>query len=144
MTALKNYNFAIEVDGIEQLWIQKVTSPSISFQEHKMGVGGDNPDVKVPGKKLVGDLVCEGAVDAITSDGSLWDKMQSQQGNTYRKIVSNGYLLEKDNNGKTTGRWELTDIWLKEIPGSEYVTGEDGAANQIRKATFSVYDYVRV
>lgn len=142
--AQKNYNFAIEVDGVEQLWIQKVTTPGVSFQEHKMGVGGDLPDVKTPGKKIVGDLVCEGIIDAITSDGRLWAKLQKQQGKEFLKIISNGYLIEKDNSGKINGRFEIIDLWVKEIPGSEYVTGEDGAADHIRKATFSVYDYIRV
>jgi hypothetical protein len=144
MTAAKNYNFAIEVDGIEQLWMQKASSPSVAFQEHKMGLGGDNPDIKVPGKKIVGDLVCEGVVDAVTSDGNLWKKFQNQKGKNYWNIVSNGYLIEKDNNGKEINRFEIVDLWVKEIPASEYVTGEDGANNLIRKVTFSVYDYLRV
>ncbi len=144
MNVQKNYNFAIEVDGIHQLLIQKVTTPTVGFQEHKHGIGGDLPDVKTPGKKQVGDMVCEGIVDAVTSDGKLWRKLQKQEGAKYTRIIENGYLVELDNTGNEKGRWEIVDMWLKEIAGSEYVTGEDGAANMIRKATFSVYDFVRV
>jgi len=144
MGVQKNYNFVIEVDGIEQLVIQKVTTPTVSYQEHKHGIGGDNPDIKTPGKKIVGDLVIEGVKEAPAGDGNLWKMMQKQQGQTYWKIVRNGYLIEKDNNGKIVQRFEFVDLWLKEIPGGEYVTGEDGSANLIRKATFSVHDFIMV
>lgn len=140
---LKNFDFALEIDGIVQAALQGVTPPAIELTEHKQGVAGNNPDVKTPGKKKVGDLVVEKVVRIETGDPAIWNWLEAGRTGLRPAYVKTGFLLELSN-GVPVQRYLLKNLWVKKIETSQYDTREDNSADVLRTVTFSVEDFIRV
>ena len=141
---LKNYDFALEIDGVFQALLQGVTPPTVEYTEHKQGNSGNKPDKKTPGKKIVGDLVVEQVVDAQTGDPQIWQKFQSAANGLRNVYISTGFLVELGPTGLPIGRFFIGDCWIKKIESSGYDTRGDNSADVLRTVTFSVEDYVAV
>jgi len=141
---LKNYDFALEVDGVIQAYIQGLTPPTVEWTEHKQGTPGNKPDVKTPGKKIIGDMSAELVVNAITGDGIIWKKFQSAASGLRGVYVGVGFLIELGPGGIPSNRFFIGEHWIKKIESSGYDTRGDNSADVMRTVTWSVEDYVSV
>lgn len=139
-----NFQFAIEVNGIIQARIQKVTPPTVEYVEHKHGSAGNQPDKKTPGKKKVGDMMIENVVPGETGDPEIWLLFEAAGSGIRAAYIQNAFLLEFGVGGVAVGRFFLGEIWTKKIESSDYETREDNSADTIRTITWSVGDYFRV
>jgi hypothetical protein len=141
---LKNYDFALEIDGIFQVYLQGVTPPTVEYTEHKQGSPGNKPDKKTPGKKIVGDLVVEQVVNAVTGDPLIWQKFQAARTGLRNVYIGTGFLVELGPGGVPVNRFFIGDCWIKKIESSGYDTRGDNSADVLRTVTYSVEDYVAV
>ncbi len=140
---LKNYDFALELDGIIQACMQGVTVPKVEYAEHKQGNQGNNPDKKTPGKKIVGDMTVEKVVPAPMGDPELWAWFASAKVNIREAYARTGFLIEL-NNGVPVGRFFLDECWIKSIESATYDTRGDNSADVLRTVVISVDDFDRV
>lgn len=139
----KNYDFALEIDGVIQAYLQGVTPPKVEYTEHKQGNQGNNPDKKTPGKKIVGDMSIEKVVNAVTGDPEIWEWFSQAQGQLRPAYTRVGFLVEL-NNGAPVSRWFLDEMWIKSIESSGYDTRGDNSADLLRTVVVSVQDYIKV
>lgn len=141
---LNNYDFALEVAGVIQARIQKVTAPTIEFAVHKHGNDGNNPDAKTPGKKKVGDMTVEVVVPGDLGDPETWLLLVDAATGLREAYIQNAFLLEFGVGGVAVGRFFLGNIWLMKLETSDYDSREDNSDVLIRTMTWSVGDYVKV
>lgn len=140
--AIRNFDFALEIDGIIQAELQGVTPPTVEYTEHKQGRAGNRPDVKTPGKKIVGDMTVELVVNAVTGSKDIWLKFQSAGTANRATYVGTGFLIENNALGAPVNRFFLGDIWIKKIESAQLSTKGDNSADVLRTVTFSVEDYI--
>lgn len=135
-----NFNFRLVLNGIDNLRVQVVTAPSIEITEHKGGSEGNSPDVKTPGKKIVGDLVVECQVPD-TGDGEVFDAIKNALTMQRAIYCGDGFLHETDANNAPVQTFAITSAWLKKVETVSYDRKGDSSADLIRTLTFSVEDY---
>lgn len=140
---LKNYDFALEIEGVVQAHLQGVTVPKIERAEHKQGGQGNRPDKKTPGKKIVGDLTIEKVVPAPEGDASIWDWFASADVNIRGAYARPGFLIEL-NNGVPVQRYFIDEMWVKSIETAQYDTRGDNSADVLRTVVISCDDFFRV
>ena len=137
---MANFNFRLVLNGIDNLRVQVVTAPTVEWTEHKGGAEGNSPDVKTPGKKIVGDLVVELQVPD-TGDGELWEAFRSAKTMARPIYCGDGFLYETDANNAPVTTNKITSAWLKKVESVSYDRKGDSSADMIRTLTFSVEDY---
>lgn len=141
----KVFNFRVEIAGMDQWEIQKVTLPEVEIEavEH----GDTNHKVKTAGMVTVGDLVFEKLRPLPSSDNWAWNWLNQAQdmalggGQLPINFKQTIVLKEMDNTGNSTlNRWVCEGCWVKKISQSDF----DRAAsdNIIETITLSV-DRVR-
>lgn len=137
----KVFNFRVEVAGIDQFEVQKVTLPEIEIEgvEH----GDVNYKVKTPGMVTVGDMTFEKLKRLPGSDTDMWDWLNQAQ-----NITTGGGLLgldykrnvvikEMDSTGtNTVNSYVCTGCWVKKIANSDF--DRQGSDNSIETVTLSV------
>ena len=145
---LKNYDFALEVNGVIEAYVQGVTPPTVEWTEHKQGTAGNNPDKKTPGKKIVGDIIIEQVINAISGDSITWSKFQAAASGLRDQYIENGFLIEFGPGGAAAGvvinRYFIGETWIKKIESSGYDSRGDNSADLMRTVTWSVEDYLLV
>lgn len=137
---LGNYNFLLQIDGVDMLRVQVVTPPTVEYTEHLSGSAGNGPDFKSPGKKIVGDLVIECLVPD-NGDPEVWERLNSAAGGIRSQYAGIGVLSEIGPSGTPGQNFFLDQIWLKKIEKSTYETTAGSSDNAKRTLTFSVGDY---
>jgi len=140
---LKNYDFALEIDGVIQAALQGVTPPKVEFASHKQGNQGNRPDKKTPGKKIVGDITIEKCVPAPEGDPEIWNWFRTNLVNIRGAYARPGFLLEL-NNGIPVARYFVDDCWILSIETGIYDTRGDNSADVMRTVVLSVDDYDQV
>jgi len=135
-----NFNFRLSLDQIDNVRVQVTTAPTIEYAEHKGGAEGNQPDVKTPGKKIVGDLVVEMQVPD-TGDGEVYAKLKSNETMNRSVYCGDGFLYETDANNAPVQTFKITSAWMKKIETSSYDRKGDSSADLIRTVTFSVENY---
>lgn len=139
----KNYDFALEIDGVVQAYMQGVTAPKVEFTEHKQGNQGNRPDKKTPGKKVVGDMTIEKVVPALEGDPEIWLWFQSAAVNIRAAYARSGFLVEL-NDGIPGQRFFIDEAWVKSIESATYDTRGDNSADMLRTVVLSIGDYLPV
>lgn len=140
---LRNFDFALEIEGVVQAHLQGVTVPKVEWTEHKQGSQGNRPDKKTPGKKIIGDMTIEKVVPAPEGDASIWEWFQLAAINLREAYARPGFLIELSN-GVPINRWFLDDIWVKSIETSQYDTRGDNSANVLRTVVISCGDFIKL
>lgn len=143
----KNFQYRIEMQGIEQFLVQKVTLPDIEIAATAHGEA--NMDVKTPGRITVGDLVLEKIKPSDRPDAigmALLNLAQDQLsgGGSLAAVVKKDYVLrEVDSTGLVTiGVWNIEGAWVKKLSTSTY--DRMSSDNSIETLTFSVDKCYRV
>lgn len=137
----KAFKFIVEVNGLNQFEVQKVTLPETEIEEVKHGDA--NRDVKTPGRVMVGDMVFEKLRPLPGSDLWAWEwfnacqNMQTGGGelpiNVWQMII----IKEMDNTGLITANsWVCEEVWPKKISATEL--DRNASENLIETITFSV------
>ena len=118
--ARKVFQFRIEIDGIDQFEVQKVTLPEVTVEQVEHG--DTNHKIKTAGQVTVGNLTLEKLKRIPNSDTSAWDWLRTAQsqitgGGTlaavYKKIL---IIKEMDVTGTVTiNRHVCTGCWPTKI-----------------------------
>lgn len=141
----KVFNFRVEILGMDQWELQKVTLPEVEIEavEH----GDTNHSVKTAGRVTVGDLVFEKLRPLPSADNWAWNWLNQAQD----MMIGGGQLpinfkqtivvKEMDNTGTATlNRWVCEGCWVKKISQSDF--DRTSSDNIIETITLSV-DRVR-
>lgn len=136
----KNFNFKLSLGGIDLDVVQMITAPPVELTEHKQGSPGMIPDLKTPGKPIIGDLVVE-VVIPDTGNGPLWNKIKQAKTLVANDYMGNGFLYRTDVNGAPVQTFAITNAWLKKIETANYETTADNSADLKETLTFSLQNY---
>ena len=142
--ARKSFNFVVEIDGIDQFEVQKITLPETTVEQVEHG--DVNYSVKTAGRVIIGNMTFEKLKRLPNSDTSAWDWLRNAQSQlagggllaeNYKKIVT---VKEMDSTGKVTiNRHILTGVWPTKISQSDLDRNE--SSNIIQTVEFSVDTY---
>lgn len=143
----KVFNFVVEIAGVNQWEIQKVTIPEIEIE--KVMHGDTNHDIKTPGRVTVGDLVFEKIRPMPAPDmfGYNWLK-QAQDIQTGGGNLALGYkrdliIKEMDAGGTITlNKWIVTGAWVCKLASSDL--DRQASDNIVETLTLSVDECYRV
>jgi phage tail-like protein len=117
----KQFQYAVEVDGLEQLLAQELSLPDYTVDEVEHGEG--NTIYRTPGMARFGDLtlskLMKGAnpdsfVDNLIRQVQDWQTGGGQSPQIYLKTM---IVRVKDNAGQTIKSYEFTDCWVKQKTG---------------------------
>lgn len=142
---IKNFNFSFEVAGVIQAHIQTIQTPEVELSEITQGTAGSAPDVKTPGKKIVGELVLENTIPADgQNDSATWLWFESARTGVRASYARSGFLNELDSNGTIVAKYLCKNMWPKKIETSGYASKSDDAEDLMRTITLSIEDYIKV
>jgi len=71
----KEHRFVLEIDGLNAFLVQEVELPDFELEEVVHGAPMNTPNVKTPGKPVVGNLIIRKLVPANQADTWVWDWM---------------------------------------------------------------------
>lgn len=143
----KVFNFVVEVDGLNQFEVQKITLPETEIEatEH----GDTNHAVKTAGRVIIGDLVFEKLRPLPTTDRWAWNWLKLAQNTktgggqlpvNYKKTI---VIKEMSTDNITTvNSWILEGVWPKKIGQADF--DRMSSDNIIETITFSVDDIDRL
>lgn len=120
----KVFNFVVEIGGVNQFEIQKVTLPEVEIE--KVEHGDTNHSIKTAGRITFGDMTFEKLRPLPTADSFAWQWLTSAQdaltggGNLalgYKRIV---VIKEMDTTGLVAvNRWICEGCWVTKISQSD-------------------------
>lgn len=139
--AAKVFNFAIEIDGIDQFLIQDVKVPEIEIGsvEH----GATNYNKKTAGGVSYSDAELQHIVQEDGGDNFAWEWLQKAQntdtgqGGLTKDYYKDVIFKELAPNGTTLSRYLWEGCWVKKISTSNFKRGKQDE-NVIRSVTLSV------
>ena len=136
-----NFNFLLQINGIDMARVQMVTPPSAEWTEHRNGSPGNEGDIKTPGKLMIGDLVVEMLIPDTGDAADVWAKFYACQTNQRAVYAGTGVLSELDATGAPVQNWNLGATWFKKIETANLETTEGNSDNLKRTVTLSVQSY---
>ena len=120
----KVFNFVIEVDGIDQFEVQKVTLPEINVEQVEHG--DTNHVIKTAGQVKVGNMTFEKIKRMPGSDVDAWEWLRTAQSQVagggllaeaYKKTI---IVKEMDTTGLATlNRHVCTGVWVTKVSQNE-------------------------
>lgn len=139
--ATKVFNFAIEINGIDQFLFQDVKVPEIEIGavEH----GATNYNVKTAGGVAVSDAELQKIIPAPQGDSFAWDWLsQAQNMNTGQGGLTEDYykdvvFKELGPDGSTLNSYLWTGCWVRKIAKSNAKRGKQDE-NMLETVTVSV------
>ena len=139
-----NFNWVIEIDGLNQFLVQEVTPPTTELKELVHGAPMGMPDEKTPGKPKFGDLVVTKLMPAFQAERWATDWMaKALAGSGFKGFVKNGFLKYTDPTSLVTvENYFLGNIWPKKIEPGKLVTKSDDSDNLLETVTFSVQYFI--
>lgn len=139
-----NYRFAIDIEGIDQYYIQELTLPDRELGEVMHGGLVNEPDSKTPGKQKIGDMVAKKCAPVAGPDNfaSTWMELaRLGRAESYRRNIT---VREIGEDGfSTVAVYEMIGVWPKKIGGRQYKREGDGELI-LEEVTFSVKDFKQV
>lgn len=143
---VRNFQFAVEFDGIDQFLIQKVSGLEKEFET--LTYGDIGADVERPGRPKAQDVTFEKILKADGADNYAWDVLQKIYNNSTGKYAAptdylrNWVLKMLNPNGSVAKRLILTEGWVKKVAMSDF--DRLGNDKVIETITLSVRDIVGV
>lgn len=136
----KVFNFAIEIDGIDQILIQDVKKPENEIGAVAHGVE-DGFDEKTAGGTTVSDAELQKIKPADTGDSWAWDWLTTAQTSLPSNYKKDVVFKEYGPNNVVLNRWLWEGCWVRKVSESNYKRGNK-SENTIETVTVSV-DRVR-
>jgi hypothetical protein len=135
----KNFRWALEIQGVNHLYIQEVQAPDVELGVVLHGSPGNLPDGKTAGKAKVGELVAKMCKPELVSSAYIWDWMAIAAGSPASAYQKVGFLSELAPDGVTVvEKYYCGKIWPSKISPSGLVTLADSNENIIETVTFQV------
>jgi len=138
--ARKVFKFVIEIAGVNQFEVQKVTRPDIEVEVTPHG--DTNHDVKTAGRVKVGEMTFE-KIKPLTSDRFIWDWLISAQnvvlGTGGTAVMYKRTVIVKEihpTTNATINRWVYGGVWCSKC--SESALDRMSSDNIIQTATLQV------
>lgn len=136
----KDFRFAIEIGGINQFLVQKVTPPEASLGVVEHGASANEGNTKTPGKPKFGDLVVEKICPSDKADTWAWDWFTKARNGLRTNYAFFAVLHELNEQGTAPiASYDLGEIWASKIGKSVY--DRAGENNVIETVTFAVDKY---
>lgn len=140
----KGFNFRVEIDGIDQFEVQKITLPEIEVEQVEHG--DTNYKIKTAGMVNVGNMTFEKLKRLPTSDTAIWDWLRTCQSilagggalaEVYKKVI---IIKEMDTTGKVTVNRHICEgCWPSKL--SQNDLDRMASDNVIQTIEFSVDAY---
>lgn len=137
----KVFNFRVEILGLNQFEIQKVTLPEIEVE--KVEHGDTNHSIKTAGRVTVGDMVWEKLRPLPTPDNFAWTWLQQAQnimsggGQLSTGYKRNVVIKEMDTTGTiTVNKWMCEGTWVTKLGQADM--DRQASDNIIETITLSV------
>ena len=137
----KVFNFRVEIAGVDQFEIQKVTLPE--YEVESVEHGDVNYKVKTAGMVSISDMTFEKVKRLPGSDIDIWTWLTSAQSITagggllsvgYKRVV---VIKEMDPTGlNTVNSYVLGGCWVKKVANSDF--DRTSSDNSIETVTLSV------
>ena len=110
-----NYNFLVEIDGIERARFQEVTGLDATIDVIEYREGGENTTPrKLPGMTKYSNLVLKWG---MTDDTALYEwHYEAVIGNVVRR---NGSIILLDRDGAEVARWNFFNAWPTKYDASD-------------------------
>ncbi len=121
INGIKQFQFSIEIDGLEQFRCQTATLPDLTTDEAEHTEG--NLVVRTPGLARIGDLTLGNLIPSDTADDWATDLFKSVNdieggfGNIPELYLITITIRMYDNAGNTKNTWEYKDCWMKQLTG---------------------------
>lgn len=118
---IKQFNWTIEIDGLDQFVAQECTLPDRTIDEAEHTEG--NFVVRTPGLVRLGDLSLSNLKPSEVADNWAQDWFTSVQdleegtGQIPQLYNRNIVVRLRDNQGNTVQQYEYKDCWIKQITG---------------------------
>ncbi len=134
---LGNYNFSIEVNGLDTLYIQDVKCPELEVSERQWSAGNNLPMQKVPGGLTTGDMVLQQVLDTSNPSYWAWDQLALAASGVVTEFMQSGVLKERNDTGGVIRRFIFIDAFVKKVELNNKQTS-DKQQNVIETITLSV------
>jgi phage tail-like protein len=110
----RNFNFVVEIDGIERAAFSEAILPSAELEVVEYREGADKTSVsrKLPGRLKLGNLVLK---RGIADDLTLWQWFKTVAVGDFDR--RNVVVTLLDSSRQPVRRWELHDAWITKIEG---------------------------
>lgn len=145
--ARKSFNFVVEIDGIDQFSIQKVTLPEVTVEQVEHG--DTNYMVKTAGMVTVGNMTFERIKRMPGSDTDAWDWLRLAQSQVagggvlseaYKRIL---VIKEMDSTGLITlNRHICTGCWVTKISQNDLDRTSSDNVLQTVELSVDIYEQV--
>lgn len=145
--AQKQFNFAIEISGIDQFYIQEIKMPDVEVAAVKHGAS--NYSVKTAGSVQTGDAELMKLVVAENADNWAYDWLNRAQNNdTGQGGIPSQYredIVVKRLNpaGSTIDRYIWKGAWVRKVSTSNLKRGE-ADENVIETVTVSIDKVIKL
>lgn len=137
----KQFNFAIEISGIDQFYFQELKTPDVEIAA--VAHGATNHTIKTAGAVTTGDAELMKLIPADTIDDFAYEWLYRAQnpetgkGGTPAQYKENVVVKRINGAGKTVDRYIWEGAWVRMISTSNFARGEANE-NIIETVTVSV------
>ena len=139
---VKIFQFAIEIDGLDQMLVQEVKHPEV--ERGKVEHGAEDYNVKTAGGKSVSDAELKKLVPAPASDSWAWDWMQKAGNSLAEDYKKDIVVKELAPDGNTTiNAWLWEGCWVSKPARSDYKRGNQNE-NVLETVTIVVDDVKKI
>ena len=138
---VKTFQFAIEIDGIDQMLIQEVKQPEV--ERGSVEHGAEDYNIKTAGGKQISDAELKMVIPAPEGEDWAWNWLK-KSGNSlaedYKKDVVFKVL---DPKGRAIEGYLWKGVWVKKVSTSEGKRGNQNE-NMMRTVTLSIDDIEKI
>lgn len=132
---IKTFNFAVDINGINQLTVQKVSGLEVEVEAVAHGEG--NHDVFTPGRTKYGKVTMENLMPTSLSQNTLWELLQRSRfdlvGSAKQTITVRSLAPDNITTLKT---WVLYGAWVSKVSYGEL--NRTSSDNLMRTAEWTV------
>lgn len=139
--ATKVFNFAIEIEGLDQMLVQELKKPEVELGA--VTHGAVNYDIKTAGGVSVSDAELRKIKPAPQGDSWAWDwlntaqNMNTETGGLAEQYKKDVVVKELSPNGTTLNAWLWEGAWVRKVSENDNKRGNQNE-NIVETCTISV------
>ena len=139
----KNNQFTIEINGIDVLLVQEVTMPEIETNVLSYGTSAGIPDIKIAGKKKVGEMVLKKLRPSIGFDKAAMLWFESTNVSSPLAYKKNIVVRETNELGLTVSQYICEGCFPSKVTHSGFKRG-DASELVMEDVTMSMDNFYQV